>query len=141
MAQAAQTQQPDPKTRTMNFWLGRLLRELREERRVSRSQIAPHVPGREGKPVDVSTLSRFENGDTWTPSPDATVAAYARMCEADPRELWVRAANDFLRKGAAPIAGRQLTPQERALYLAEEARLRTQPSDGESPGKPTSNRR
>lgn len=125
----------------MNFWLGSLLRDLRRERKISRSQIAPHVPGREGKPVDVSTLSRFENGETWTPSPDATVAAYARMCAADARELWVQAANDFLKKGGAPVAGRKLSSAERAMYLAEEAALRTEPYSDESQDKPTSTRR
>lgn len=128
---------PAEKARTMNYWLGRRLRRAREAANLSRRQLAAHIPGRKGEPVDVSTLSRLESGDTWTPHPDVTVATYGLLCEVDARLLWKQAASDFMRLGGTPHAGRELSAPERALLLAQGAAGQT-PSDGRSEHMPTS---
>src|SRR5690349_19695443 len=102
----AETSHPPEKARTMNYWLGRRLRLAREAANLSRRQLAAYIPGRKGEPVDVSTLSRFENGETWTPHPDVTVATYGLLCEVDARTLWREAAADFIELGDTPVAGR-----------------------------------
>ena len=122
----AVTLSPDPshppeKARTMNYWLGRRLRMAREAVGLSRRQLAAYIPGRKGDPVDVSTLSRFENGETWTAHPDVTVATYGLLCEVDARALWRDAADDFISMGDTPVAGRSLSSAERALLLARDA--------------------
>lgn len=123
---------------TMRYWLARTLRQTRESRGVSRDAIRMLVPGRDGNPMDISTLSRFENGQTWPREIDALVPAYALLCGIeDPRELWKQALADWLAKGAAPTVG-QLSPALRSVMLAVEARQRQQPYDAESQGKPTS---
>ena len=121
----------------MRFWLGRRLKQLRQEFGRSQRELAANIPGRKGQPLDTSTLSRFEKGETWTPEPDATVAVYAAMCGGkDPRQLWVEAATAFLNGGALPRGARRLSAAELALYLAQEGDLRSGPYDGESPDTP-----
>jgi hypothetical protein len=131
----------DPQ-RTYNFWLGRTLRELRDSKKIARSEIAWHVPGEKGKPIDVSTLSHFENGKTFTRTPDSTVAAYALLCGVDDaRDLWAEALRQWIKLGGVPMTGRNLTPAVRARLLAQEASQRTAPYAVESQDKPTSIRK
>lgn len=132
--------EPTPEeNRTFLFWLSKHLRELRECKDVSIADIAVLVDGRKtGKPINTSSLSRFENGESWPDRPDQTVAAYAYLCGyEDARELWKEAIERFIKKGGAP-AIEDLRSPGRALRLASEAAQRTRPYVAESPDKPTS---
>lgn len=69
-------------------FLGQAAREARES---DGSRIGPVAVSVKGGPLSESTISRFENGKTWTRNPDATIGAYADVLNRDPIEFWERA--------------------------------------------------
>ncbi len=129
---------------TMHYWLARTLRERREARKLSVSQITMLIPGRDpAKRLDESQLSRFENALSWPRNIDEIVAAYAAACGIeDGRKLWADALKHWRVQGTAPALGHlEISPQVRSVLLAQEAKQRSRPYDAESPSKPTSSHR
>lgn len=124
--------------RTMLHWLGRHCRELREKRLVKTSEIVQWVHGRSG-PLDISSLSNFENGKNWPQRLDAVIAAYAITCGVeDGRTLWRAALTDYVKLGGAPLPTRNPSHAQSSVLLSLEAAQRQTPYDGESRGTPTS---
>jgi hypothetical protein len=117
--------------RTMLYWLGRRLRELRKAKGVSVSSLVQWVEGQgrgHGKPLDAGTVSNFETGKSWPRALDGLIAAYAAECGyEDGRKLWEEALANYMKFGGAPLPTRWPSSADRAVQLALEAARRKKP--------------
>lgn len=114
----------DQRSRTMVYWLGRTLREMRLAKGISARKVAALIPGKSGDTLDPSSVSRFENGEHWPTRPEEILFAYAYLCGVeDVRDLWQRAVADFIAKGGAPTR-EDLSVAQRSELLALEAAQR-----------------
>lgn len=120
----------------MSYWLSLVLREEREQRRVSRLRIASHLG------VDPSTIVRLEKGgNTYSDDLDRYAAAYAEILGInDGRLLWRQALDRWMLEGMPPVQAD--SPAERVTRIVEEtarqAQAQRQARGQESPQPPQS---
>jgi transcriptional regulator with XRE-family HTH domain len=122
----------------MLYWLGKTLRQEREAKNLKLADVYAMLRT-QGETTAESTLSRLENGHTWSRETEKIITVYAFMCGIDDaRDLWAKALRQWLQHGGVPVLG-ELTPQMRAYLLAVEADRRTRPADAESPSETNAN--
>lgn len=123
---------PPPPGQTLGYWLGRTMREIREDAGVVASEVAGRVRVSEG------TVTRFEKGQTWPRHPDQYLAAYAELVGVpDARSFYDSALKQWRKHGEAPTI-EPGTPTQRAAEAARRANRRTKQALDESQRKPPS---
>ena len=105
---------------SMRYWLARTLREIREAQGLSQQDVAQTAGGG----IDHATISRLENNLTWPGNLDEIIVAYATIAKIeDPRDLWLQVIARYRKEGTIPVGG-DLSPRQRAVLDALEARQR-----------------
>jgi transcriptional regulator with XRE-family HTH domain len=109
---------PSPPERTLHYWLTVVLEREREAKNIKFRHISSLLD------VEPSTVSRFEDRETWPKNVDQYLAAYAeQLGVADPRDFYVRAIKLWRLEGQAPVvenAGDD-APTRRAQDAARQA--------------------
>lgn len=116
----------------MIYWLALVASQLREERDVSRQDVASRFR------VDPSTIYRFESGRGWPRDTDVMVAAYAKALGIDDaRDIWKIALDMYLTHGTPPtldsLTTRDPGPPEQVVAAIRRADQATRRRSSRSP--------
>jgi transcriptional regulator with XRE-family HTH domain len=119
------------RTRTLDYWLGITMRELREEQHVKRSEVAARMLCAE------VTVLNFEKGKTRPREVDQFLAAYAELLGVqDPLDFYDIALARMRSDGLPPrVEIAEGTPMSRAVDAAKRARRESRSPRGGSQRK------